>query len=88
MMGTDFKNRLKDGRTENMGVQCEGCDDVFDVEAIGPDGLCEACSLEEAYLPPDPDHDTFGVGEVDEFEARDPAYDSSQEFTFVRDQGL
>ena len=82
MMGDDFRNRLKDGRpyfTDPVGVWVDGDPGVLDEDGnFVPDE-------DDCY---DDDVDTFGVGEVDELEARDPAYDPSQEYTFVRDQAL
>lgn len=62
-MGEDFRNRLKDGRLNDWplpeaegaedGVQCGDCDRVFDPAELF-DGLCEDCSLEQAWLDSDP----------------------------------
>jgi hypothetical protein len=48
-MGLDFKNRLKDAlRPAPIGAECTDCRQVFDLENLY-EGLCERCSLEEAY---------------------------------------
>jgi len=47
MMGTDFRNRLKDALRPNL-EQCSDCDRLYEPSALF-EGLCERCSLEEAW---------------------------------------